>query len=112
MSRMFLSVLVLAGLTLAAWAAEPAPAKDPGAARSALLARQRQVNLALAATREKLLKEDDELRDLNEQLQRLQQKLLKALEARPDMADLRRQADAVASDLNALDQRAADTPAK
>jgi|TARA_B100000809_G_scaffold138745_1_gene136371 TolA-binding protein len=82
MIRAFLlSVVLMAGAA--------AVATDTGD-HELLLKQQREVEHALLMKRRELLKQDEELRDLNERIMKLQMQLARKLDRRPEIIELRR----------------------
>jgi len=82
MIRAFLlSVVLMAGAD--------AVATDTGD-HELLLKQQREVEHALLIKRRELLKQDEELRDLNERIMKLQMQLARKLDRRPEIIELRR----------------------
>ena len=80
MIRAFLlSVVLMAGAD--------AVATDTGD-HELLLKQQREVEHALLIKRRELLKQDEELRDLNERIMKLQMQLARKLDRRPEIIEL------------------------
>lgn len=82
MIRAFLlSVLLMAGAAAVATDTED---------HELLRKQQREVEHALLTKRRELLKQDEELRDLNERIMKLQMQLARKLDRRPEIIELRR----------------------
>ncbi|MDP7398527.1 MAG: hypothetical protein QGF67_00270 [Lentisphaeria bacterium] len=82
MIRAFLlTVLLMAGAVAVANQAED---------RESLRKQQREVEHLLLTKRHELLKQDEELRDLNERIMKLQMQLARKLDRRPEIIELRR----------------------
>ena len=82
MIRAFLlTVLLMAGAAVVANHTED---------HESLRTQQREVEHELLTKRRELLKQDEELRDLNERIMKLQMQLARKLDRRPEIIELRR----------------------